>query len=94
MVVAALVALCGGCSSGSGSDPGSALPTLVDGCPPGVYANTDFALDGDDGGRLRVCRFVAAGDPQDRAADVLADGQRARRRTSHGRCAERSRTRP
>jgi len=47
----------------------------VEGCPPGVYANTDFALDGDDGGRLRVCRFVAAGDPQDRAADVLADAQ-------------------
>jgi hypothetical protein len=47
----------------------------VDGCPPGVYANTDFALDGDDGGRLQVCRFVAARDPEDRAADVLADGQ-------------------
>lgn len=46
-----------------------------DGCPSGIYANTDFALDGDDGGRLQVCRFVAAGDPQDRAADVLADAR-------------------
>ncbi|MEP9363720.1 hypothetical protein ABLE68_12195 [Nocardioides sp. CN2-186] len=82
-VLVAVVALGAGCSgSGSDSDPGSALPSLVDGCPPGVYANTDFALDGDDGGRLRVCRFVAAGDPQDRAADVLADGRELSARES------------
>ena len=55
-------------------DAAPSLPEDPNGCAPGIYPNSDFRLDPDDGGDLTICHFERQ--PPGGAASYLLEGSR------------------